>query len=468
MISENLAGLGWPALIVCLAVGLFLALLSPYRAFLFATFISLAFGNAILGSTRTETLGSYFNLYDACLVISFFALFLDRKPAMRLPGPVIALLGVLIMGFVNSWVLGGATYTLLRSFRWAIIIPMQIFLAANMVRGGDRVKSLLMTLIAAAIFAELQHVMSVAIGMGSVGGSIELLRSFEFYKAGSTIWLTAGFFLIRDHIPKKLLQVSIGVLFFLCNLSTATRSLFLGMAAGGLVFYFWYLKGENAYRWLRLKGLLYSVIFGLLIAIVVGFGAFASMLESRLVNTVEKKAETETREKAFEVETREWLKGNVLIGRGLDFYQTYRRKAKGSAGEGIAFGHLGYISYLSQLGIIGLLVYGFYFPGVCLLRSRRLFMEDNLTPAIIHLALLTGALFLVYPITFLFSGSFLQDIYLAGILPGAIWANTIPQRQNHEERATVESGNLPTEFTTRDFHRQILDGLKESTYYSAH
>jgi hypothetical protein len=131
----------------------------------------------------------------------------------------------------------------------------------------------------------------------------------------------------------------------------------------------------------------------------------------------------ETREETFKTEINDWLNGNVVIGRGLYYYDIHRReRIADSSGNRPAWGHLGYVAYLSQLGIIGLIVYGIYFPLGVLFRARKIMRRADLPPSVSHLAALTGALFISQPIIFIFSNSFLGKAILPGLLAGAVWA----------------------------------------------
>ena len=194
------------------------------------------------------------------------------------------------------------------------------------------------------------------------------------------------------------------------NIIHQTRSIAIGLVGALVLFYGWFVRGVNVFQGKRLRFSLYPVTGGLILAgIIVGHGVITSYSD-RITKTLDQKDRVgqsiESRLLTYEVEMRDWQEGNIIIGRGLNYYRVHGRHSLPSQ-TGIAFGHLGYIAYLSQLGLIGFFVYGIYFPLAVLRRARRLIKIPGLSPPATHLVLLTGACFLVQPLIYLFSGSFL-------------------------------------------------------------
>lgn len=425
MIDQYIYTFQWGVLAIILCIGIVLVFMSPYWAFLFAVFMSISMSQTTVTYTRTEELGAYFNLYDACLIVAILALVWDQKKSFALPKPAMALLLVLLMGFFNSMLTLGFTYGGLRALRWAVTLPLYFILAANLVRGKARVKALLLTLILGAVAAELQH-MAMVIRYRGVADNPDLLRTIKFYVAGSDAWLLAGPYLVEGCILHPLIQMGIGGLFFLANISHQTRSVALGFMGGLLVYVLCFLRGPNSFRLQRLKGFVFLALLGIFLVAITGFSGLAERYAERLAGTFsgnEAEAPIDDRLNALKLETQDWLEGNVLIGRGLDYFQIHGKELiKFNRKGGVAFGHLGYVTYLSQLGLIGFLVYAVYFPFAVIFRSRRIMQTPDISPVVAHLAALTGACFILQAVTFLFSSSYLITWIVPGVLAGAVWA----------------------------------------------
>jgi len=291
-----------------------------------------------------------------------------------------------------------------------------------MVTDKGRVKSLLRVLLIGVLAAELQHIFLVG-KASEVVAAVTDLRTNEFGTAGSEIWLLTGPYLVSGMIPHPWLQLAAGILFLVANLSHQTRSIALAFTGGLLVYYFWFVKGPNAYRWQRIKLVLPAFLAGVGLLSLVGLSGITQSYAERLFKSLDTKYAGEvglrTRELDFKIEFNDWLHGNLIFGEGLWYFQKY---GAGKRVTGVAWGHLGYITYLSQLGIIGFIVYGFWLPLTVLKRARKIVTLTDVSPAILHLGLLTGACFIIQPLIFTMSDSFLTRAYLPGILGGALWA----------------------------------------------
>jgi hypothetical protein len=425
--AQDLYILKWAGLAGALIVGLVLVVFRPYRAFLYSLFIPPAFGLRSLLFGRVEELGSYFNLFDACMLVALFAFMWERKKSLLLPAPALALVAVLLMGFINSLSLG-FPYQAFQGLRWALNVPVLFILTANMVQGdAERIKSLLLTLLAAAVIAEVQHFIFVM--PSTEGGALQ--RTVAFTLACSYVWLVAGPYVTDGRITKPLVQLSIGSLFLMGNIFHQTRSIALGVLGALVLYYGWFVRGVNVFQGKRLRFSLYPVTGGLLLAgVIVGHGVITSYSD-RITGTMDSTDRTaqsiDSRVLAYQVEMKDWLAGNIIIGRGLNYYRKVHGQYSLPSQSGIAYGHLGYIAYLSQLGLIGFIVYGFYFPLAVLRRARRLIKLPGLSPPATHLVLLTGACFLVQSLIYLFSGSFLLITFIPGILAGAAWSIALKQ-----------------------------------------
>jgi hypothetical protein len=419
---EISTALGWVGIGFVLFVGLALLFFRPYWAFLFGLFVCTA-ASLNTGIMRTEELGAYFNLADACVLVMIMACLCEKKRALLIPAPAIILSAVLIMGLLNSLTYPGLAYYGLRAFRWGITLPLLIFLAANLVQDQHKVRSLLLTLVLAAICAEAQHLLIVLGAKNLLAENVGAVRTAQFYRSGSDLWLVAGFYLVGGVIPHPWVQTAIGALFLAGFISLQTRSIGLGLVGAWLVYYLWFLKGPHAFRWQRFKGLLPVFILGLIMLAVMGISAVVKGYGTRYTETAETGEGTQARWNALHAEVHDWLQGNILIGRGLSYYAA--GKFRDSIGaSGTAWGHLGYVTYLSQLGLIGFLVYGIWLPLVVVSKARRLLQQPHAPPEVVHLAALTGATFIYYPLVFLTSGSLLNIYYVPGILVGAVWGMT--------------------------------------------
>jgi drug/metabolite transporter (DMT)-like permease len=424
MLEQHIFVLQWIGLAGALLVGIILLVFQPYKAFLYAVFISLALSMKTASFTRTEELGAFFNLYDACFLIAIMAFLFDRRRTLSIPKPILAFCGVLLLGFVCSWAQYGMNYYLIRNLRWCITLPLAFLLAHNLVRGDDRIKSFLWTLLLAAVVAEIQHMFFVVLARSAVIDATS--RTIAFGMAYSFVWLLSGPFVVAGRIPRPRMQIAIAVLFLIATISGETRSIVIGYVGGLVVYYFWLIKGPNGFRWQRFKMLSYIFIIGGLMTVVVGFSDMATSFMDRLVATTTAKtalkAGTQSRELTLEIEMNDWLKGNILIGRGMNYYYSLYGAGKKGTGSDVAWGHLGYVTYLSQYGIIGFLIFGLYFPGAMVFRARRIIRLPDIPPATLYLALLAGACFIIQPLIFLFSGSFLGIAsFWPGLVGGALY-----------------------------------------------
>jgi hypothetical protein len=150
---------------------------------------------------------------------------------------------------------------------------------------------------------------------------------------------------------------------------------------------------------------------------------------------------TATRENAFRAEFGDWMGGTLVFGRGLSYYQNVDNPEDDA--RHIAFGHLGYVTYLSQLGLIGLLVYGIYFP-LSIIHDGRFLWRHALFPAVRYLGLLTTASVLSMSIAFVMSSSFLAvGVTGTGAIYGAAWSMA-RRRRSADRRQPLGVEDVPT------------------------
>jgi len=416
-----------------LLVGLVIMFLQPYWAFLLSLFLLFALPIGAVGSTRIEG-SAFFNLGDACMLIAILACLLVRKRSFLFPMPALAMLVVLLIGLLTSIFTLGLTYGVMRAFRSALNIPILYIITANMIQEEDKIKPLILTLIIATVCAEIQHLIFITTHISLAAQDVDAVRTGQFYVVSVEIWLMAGLFLVANRIPRFWLQLSIGGLFAIGALSLQGRSLAFAFAAGLLIYYLWFLKGPNAFRWQRFKGLLYLGLIGGILALALGFSILIRGYTERLSMTFDKRLTSAQqgvhhRSEMYRVQFNDWLKGNILIGRGLNYFEMYS-SYKSKDRSFIDWGGM-YAGYLVQLGLIGFLVYAIWFPLAILLRAKRIFQQPHLPPTVVHLAILTGACFIYQPISFIFSGTYLARQLLPGILAGAIWGLPLTQPEKH-------------------------------------
>jgi hypothetical protein len=425
--------LPWSIVPLTLFVGILITAFRPYWGFLFATFVSISLSLETLHFTRIPFIGLYINMYDICMVISIIAFLADRRQKRNdyiWPKPALAIMLVLFIGFIHSLVQYESLYITIRSFRWAVTLPIVFIIAANMVRGERRIRYLLLTLLTGAILASLQHLLWVEHinAISHASSNPEMLRSIAFVRAGPEAWLIAGPFLIGRRFPKVWLQLAIGAVFLASALTHQTRSVALGVVGALLLYHLWFLKGPNAFRWKRILTLSSIFVGGMFILGALNLSNLAENYWERLRRSWEyfyHDPTTETRRNTLQVEFDDWINGNRVIGEGLFYYQRYGYGYQGSSTASvgrIAFGHLGYIGYLSQLGLFGFLVYGVWLPLSVLLNAQRVIKIPGQPQSIVYLGALTGAMFLFSVICFIFSNSFLSMHIVPGLLAGAIWA----------------------------------------------
>jgi hypothetical protein len=432
MINEWLISLNWIILPVTLFLGLFLIIFRPYWAFLFSIFVSLSMSAKTLISTRMQETGAFFNLYDACLIIALLSCFIDvfsSKNNFKMPKMALTLLTLVTLGFINTAFSPlRFSYPVLRAYRWAITLPMFFIIAANMVRDEKRVKSLLLTLVAATFLAEAQYYfLAASLNVGNIANEDpEALRSTLFELSSPEVWLLAGPYMIAGRMLRPWVQLGVGCVilagFLLLQSRGASIAFFLTLA----VYHLWFLKGPNAFHLKRIIPLIKICFAAILLLAIFNLTALPKSTWDKINRTVADQEAMEPRKNDAIVEGRDFLHGNIytmLLGNGLSYYEIYYKNPSlaGKLPGKVGFGHVGYITYLSQLGIVGFLVYALLFPASVILPAKRLFARTDTSSAINYLAAVVGACFLYKSLWFIFTNSYLTVHIYPGILAGAMW-----------------------------------------------
>lgn len=425
---------GYPQIVVfaVLGVGLTLAVVKPYAAFLLGVLL-LAAGHAdAFTQTRTELFGPYLNLTDACVLIAITGFFIDRIAArrtIRVPEIVPLVLLVLIVASAQTFWKLGWTYETLRALRWAMSLPLGFFLGANMVTSIDRAKKLIAAVLLGVVLAAIQHVFFVAGVWRSRSLSMEnyeLMRTIG-YSGGraASFLLTAVIWGLPSALGRKVLCLSIGILLLATIFLNQTRSLWLATVGAVPCLLILFRTRGSLQRVSKFAAVLCVVVLALaagLQRIMPGLdvsGLVGNRFE-RLVSDESVRVHMGTRERSFTAEMGNWMEGTMIFGRGLYFFQTIEKAE--DAEYKVAFGHLGYVTYLSQLGLTGLLVYGLWLPFGVIRNSRRLWLDQD-DPVARYMGLFAGATIIHASLMFVMSSHYLSvSSFVPGLLYGGVWS----------------------------------------------
>lgn len=433
---------GYPefVFIPILLIGLFLAYIRPYEAFLFSILLLIGCNRHAFVYTRTSFLGPYFNLCDACFLIALVALCFQlskQKRFLHCPMVLFLITGVLLIGFFQSLLRFGWTYGTLRSLRWAVEMPIGILLGANMVKKVYHVKKMILILCLAVVLSAIQHFCWVYFLIDSMPNytkeNIHLFRTVSFMSGGIPSALVAA---VVVYMPLlKIDKRKIGYVLITILMSSVlaasiilnqTRSVYLAIIITIPILICLFYERHSKFYFLRLFVLILVIsgFAGGLVRIVTNDQSInASFIIKERLSTLTKsdpkQAYTLSRINQFKLETKNWLKGSLIFGRGLWFFQDMEPEKKINS---IAFGHLGYITYLSQLGLLGLFVYGFYLPYYCIVLSRLMWKnaKENVSKFLAIFA--TSAMFFNC-VRFIMSESFLssEGFVATGVLFGTVW-----------------------------------------------
>jgi len=428
--------IGYPAfvLIILLAVGIPLAIIRPYKAFLLGCLLIVAGSADEFNATRTSFLGPYLNLKDACVLIGLLGLFVDRwnnKSRVVIPQVLALILFALFVGAMQSFARFGWAYNTVRATSWALAFPIGLFLGANFVNSPHRAKLLIGALLAGVILAALQHCWLVIITQRSFwvdATNYNMIRSIDFLAGGVTpVFLAVA---IVWKLPKrplfKTLYLAAGGLLVLGVFLTQTRSIWFALAATVPVVFLLFEQRRRLVSSLRNSIIVFA-------ACTLAFGAFSKMSPNldpfgiishrlfRLDDTSEHDSSAGSRIRAYTTELQHWYEGTLVFGRGLSFFQNMDF-GRGSAETRIAFGHAGHATYLSQLGLVGLCVYSIYLPLSIIRRARTIWLYDE-DPGNRYLSLLGGGCIIYLSFLHAMSSSLLApDSFAPGVLCGGVWA----------------------------------------------
>jgi hypothetical protein len=439
---------GYPQFVIflVLGIGIPLAILRPYKAFLLAVLLLTAGNVKTFNQTRTSLLGPYLNLGDACLLVALVALFFDKfrsKRRLRLPLVVPVLLFVLTIAACQSFWWLGWTYETARAYRWALQTPLAFLIGANLVSTPARAKGLIGALLCGAVLAAVQHLYYVWAGWRPMNQqAYAAIRTIAYWGGcmSSAFLVTAVIWKLPANMWKKIAFLTVGVLFLTTVFLNQTRSLWFA-TAGAAICLLVLFKIRNRIIHVTKLGIIVvlTVLTMALVSHYVMPGLDVLDITISRINLLfegtARSIHIGTRERAFKAEMASWLNGTLIFGRGLCFFQTIRNPENET--KHIAFGHLGYVTYLSQMGLIGLLAYGFYFP-LTVLRDARFLWWHGGDPMLRYLGLLGTASILCLSIMFLMSSCFLGDYFAPCVLYGSMWLLARSQKRTpHKESARI-------------------------------
>lgn len=448
---------GYPSVVLYLTLllGLPMALVRPFKAFLVVAFLVAAADATAFTYTRTQLLGPYFNANDACLLVALASALshgVYLKNGIQLPNVVKWIIAVLLIGFTQSWfVMGGFSYEVLRSLRWAMTLPVYFVIGATMVDDERKVRQLLIALFLGSAVSAVEHVLfvrSLVDHHASTSFDIGQFRTIAFRSPGVWFLLAGIIWLPKIKGINRIVMLGAGALFAVSVLLNQTRSIWISSIAALPLIFLLFKQKKRA-----LKTVMLPVISAIMFAALFIFMYFitpnispADIVMERVRTLTDQDIRfrsTITRLLSFKLEMEAWSKGSLVFGRGLSYYSN--SFSEYHEGFPVAWGHLGHVTTLAQLGLIGLLVYSFYLPKIVIQASRRLWLDTS--PEIKFIGLLAGTSIIWSWLCFFMSDSFLSQHAADGVIFGTAWrqarllSNNITLRRDHGQTTENYRGN---------------------------
>lgn len=423
----------WLLYIISFLVMLFL-FKYPYRSFLIVVFVYSAENLHAAVQTRTSFLGPFLNLNDVlqltCLLALFTGVAREKRP-ICVPPQVAALVSVWVIASANV-LLRGMRYEILREIRYMSYFPIQFLIAANMGIGEKRAKQLLQVMLLGSGLGAVQHIM-ISLGqeaaLGEAFGSAAQIRTIAYNQDLSKFIVLLLYYnsrILKIYLFNRIIIVILFSLYICSLLLSQTRSIYISFSITYIIVAMLYFK---------IKFLIKSILFVFIILLFVNTSL--SLIGSR-INLYQIVTErfgtfghddasargTATRENALRAELQEWRKGNVFLGRGVGYHWLVGEEAVRMYGgeEGVAWGHLGYVTYLARLGLFGLFIYGIYLPISILVNSINLYIKSENNFYIRLISICSILFILIDSITFFMSSSYIQISLIAPIVFGAMWS----------------------------------------------
>jgi len=414
---------GYPVifLYLLLVVGIPLALIRPYNAFLLVVFLVSAAESLRFTHTRTALLGPYFNMFDACLLIALLSMLpglFFRGSRLQVPPVITWVIGVLLIGFFQSYINLGLTYETVRILRWSASLPVYFIISATLVDKRYKVKEFLLAVFIGSIFSAVEHIVFVQSRLveALAQDNITFIRTISFRSPGLWLLLAGIIWVPRISYLKRPLMLLVGVLFGLSVLLNQTRSIWISsVLALPVIMVLYRIQG------IMFKALVVPIIIFLLfggmyfflqyITPEISSGDIIRERANTLLDDAEREKSTEGRQNALTMELKYWSEGSLILGRGLFYYQNIYLIEK------VAWGHLGHVTTLAQLGLLGLFVLSVYFPKKVV--DAGLVLWKAADGEVRFLGLFAGLTMVWCIICFFLSDSFLSQLPTRGLIFGA-------------------------------------------------
>jgi hypothetical protein len=444
---------GYSPMLLLLALGLGVpyAIVRPYRAFLAVVFFLTSANFHRFNRTRLPGLGPYLNLWDALALVACVALLndlLQRRERAHIPGVFLLLVGVVTIGACQSFWKLGWTYQTLSIFRHALDVPIGFLLGSNLVCTRERARGFYVALLAGAVAAGLQHIFFsitqwrlMALSMARV----DKVRTIS-YMAGHLApafvvsWLV---WRVRGGAGRKIACLGAALILAASIFLEQTRTVWISMLGAYPILLLMTRAHVTpaALKKAVVALVLILLVFGLCEAMLPGFDAGRLVAErvAAIFKQDYQRADV-SRLNALRVEVGHYLQGTLVFGRGLAFFQTLESYSDLEYRWRVAFGHMGYATYLSQLGLVGLVLYGVYFPLRVGSDGYNLACGED-GEAVRKCGQLACASIVFFVIAAISSAHLLAPVFLpTAILFGAVWRLARPELMDRDQLSIVRNG----------------------------
>lgn len=403
-----------------LLVGIPLAFLNPYKAFLFVVFGLSARHLAAAVQTRIFP-GPYLNLNDGLILVGVLALYINiviqGKP-LRVPRFLGALFLTLLVSIaIGYFAVGEHDINFIRYSKYSLVFPLLFLLSINFITDSRRARDFFLVLLFGGIVASLHHII-LTIQAYSIGMSLLTMRDIGFL-------LHPGYFLLLSALQERLdsrkvqtMIITSLPIFAASLILDQTRSVWISMVGATVITPF-LLR-------LSFKSVMYRVILLLVMCFFLvllfslffpGSSPFDIVLQRVEQLQLQYVTATSSREVGGEVEWNAWLSGNVFLGRGMgsqaDFAHNFLED------NTVAYGHVGYISYLTYTGLIGFIIYAVIMPMEVVKRGVRVYASYQHDSYVRSLVVMAIAGIVLHAIVAVFTSGYISPSN-AGLYYGAV------------------------------------------------
>jgi hypothetical protein len=383
--------------------------------------------------TRLE--GSpFFNFFDLHVLFGLLAALLIRRDTTRgLPLLFGLIIADICIGFTLSYSWLGFNYDAIRSVRQALNFPLLWFIAFRCVNTRHDARIFLHIIILGCVIQSLRQCVFVAHSI-QIDTRETTWRTIRFLNAGMVLPPLCCLVLPLSKNPlyKFFLYASAG-LSTVAVVLTQTRSFWIPQAVVLVI------GGFILARRKMLAIVMYCIPGIVLCALTLNiFAPEVDLQRLFLTGHATDFSSGSGRENVLSVEFFEWLKGNVILGRGLGFF--YSRELIGNYPRADWWGHIGYIAYLSNLGLVGFYLFAIAYPKLALSQARVLW---NSADAELRLfGLIAGCLTWTMIVGSFLSGGlmFAQAFTLTIMTVGAACSMAFEAAAWEDEREGIEEG----------------------------